>query len=211
VADTARPLAKARGFAFWAALAALSLAGRGLTEPLGRVDIGATAPGFTAQGADGRAHSLSDYAGKIVVLEWTSPVCPFTALKYDSGAMQALQRLAARRGAAWLSIDTSAPGRPGYLTPKAALARIAKTHATVTAFLSDLDGKIGRSYGAKATPSFFVIDAKGRLAYQGAMTERAADGAATGPDLVQAAIDDLRSGHPVRMPETEPYGCALEY
>jgi len=162
-------------------------------------------------GADGRAHSLSDYAGKLVVLEWTSPVCPFTALKYDSGAMQALQRLAARRGVSWLSIDTAAPGRPGYLTPQAARTRIAKIHAKVTAFLSDPDGAIGRSYGAKATPSFFVIDAAGRLAYQGAMTARAADGAAKGPDLVEAAIDDLQAGRPVRTPETEPYGCAVEY
>jgi hypothetical protein len=146
-----------------------------------------------------------------VVLEWTSPVCPFTALKYDSGAMQALQRAAARRGVVWLSIDTAAPGRPGYLTPQAARARIAKAHVTITAFLSDPDGAIGRLYGAKATPSFFVIDGSGRLAYQGAMTARAADNSPTGPDLVEAAIDDLKAGRPVTTPQTEPYGCAVEY
>ncbi len=197
--------------ATWAGLLALAAAGPAAAESLGSVDIGAAAPGFTAQGADGRAHSLPDYAGKVVVLEWTSPVCPFTALKYDSGAMQALQRMAARHGAVWLSIDTAAPGRPGYLTPEAALARVAKTHATITAFLSDPDGAIGRRYGAKATPSFFVIDAKGRLAYQGAMTERSVDGSAKGPDLVAAAIEDLDAGRPIATPRTEPYGCAVEY
>jgi peroxiredoxin len=211
MAASVGPLACLGGFALAVLASGLLSLGPAEAEPLSRIEIGQAAPSFTAMGADGRSHSLSGDAGKIVVLEWTSPVCPFTALKYDSGAMQALQRVAARRGVVWLSIDTAAPGRPGYLTPGAARARIAKTHATVTAFLSDPDGKIGRAYGAKATPSFFVIDTAGRLAYQGAMTERAADGSPKGPDLVEAAIDDLKAGRPVATPETEPYGCAVEY
>ena len=96
--------------------------------------------------------------GKLVVLEWTSPVCPFTAVKYKSGAMQALQHYAASQQIVWLSIDTAAPDKAGYLTPAAARERIAQTHATITAFLFDLDGNIARSYGAKTTPSFFVVN-----------------------------------------------------
>src|ERR1700732_1572252 len=49
---------------------------------LSRVNVGAQAPKFSARGADGKQHNLRDYAGKLVVLEWTSPVCPFTAVKY---------------------------------------------------------------------------------------------------------------------------------
>jgi len=211
MAASAGPLAYLRGLALAVLASGLLSGAPAAAEPLGRVEIGQAAPGFTAMGADGRTHSLADYAGKVVVLEWTSPVCPFTAVQYDSGAMQALQRQAARHGAVWLSIDTSAPGRPGYLTPASARARIAKIHATVTAFLSDPDGRIGRAYGAKATPSFFVIDPRGRLAYQGAMTERGADNAAKGPDLVAAAIEAIDAGRPVAVPETEPYGCAVEY
>ena len=209
--DGVKPLAKAGGFAFLAAALALILIYPAHAEPLGRVDIGAPAPGFTAMGADGREHSLADYAGRIVVLEWTSPVCPFTAVKYDSGAMQALQRHAAGRGVVWLSIDTAAPGRPAYLTPAAANARIAKTHARVSGFLFDTDGRIGRRYGAKATPGFFIIGADGRLAYQGSMSgeREVARGDDSGP--AKDAIDDLSSGRPVQTPETPPYGCAIEY
>ena len=79
-----------------------------------RVNVGAPAPLFSARGADGHQHRLSDYAGKLVVLEWTSPVCPFTAMKYKSGLMQALQKYAASQRVVWLSIDTAAPDRTGY-------------------------------------------------------------------------------------------------
>jgi peroxiredoxin len=178
---------------------------------LGRVSIGASAPPFTAPGADGAQHSLRDYLGSLVVLEWTNPVCPFTAVKYKNGSMQALQRYASSKQIVWLSIDTSAPGRAGYLTPAAARARISKTHAAVTAFLFDVGGKIARSYGAKTTPSFFVIDRGGKLAYQGAMDQQVFADDAAGREYMKSALDDLIGGRSVQTPETQPQGCAVEY
>jgi peroxiredoxin len=178
---------------------------------LSRVNIGAQAPAFTAKGADGKQHNLSDYAGKLVVLEWTNPVCPFTAVKYKSGAMQALQRYAASHNVVWLSIDTAAPDRAGFLTPAAARTRIAQTHATVTAFLFDTDGRIARSYGAKTTPSFFVVDRDGKLAYQGAMDDQVFADQGAGHEYMKSALDDLVSGRRVKDAETQPQGCAIEY
>jgi AhpC/TSA family len=166
---------------------------------------------FSARGADGQEHRLSDYTGKLVVLEWTSPVCPFTAMKYKSGVMQALQKYAASQRVVWLSIDTAAPGRAGYLTAAAARARLAETKAHVTAFLFDPDGRIGRSYGAKTTPSFFLIDRSGKLAYEGAINEDIYDNRPDGGDYIRPALDDLIAGRPVKVPETQPQGCAIEY
>jgi peroxiredoxin len=193
------------------AVAGIGLAGLAQAAGLGRVDVGAQAPQFTARGADGKPHSLRDYAGKLVVLEWTSPVCPFTAVKYKSGAMQALQRYAAARQIVWLSIDTAAPDKAGYLTPAAARARIAQTRATVTAFLFDTDGKIARSYGAKTTPSFFVVNRDGRLAYEGAMDDQVFADQDIGSEYVKSALDDLAAGRRVQKTETKPQGCAVEY
>jgi len=180
-------------------------------QELQRVEIGQAAPAFTAPGADGRPHRLTDYAGKVVVLEWTSPVCPYSQLKYKSGAMQALQAQARAMGAVWLSIDTAAPDRPGYLSPKAATARIRKTHAVVTAFLSDRTGNIGRAYGAKTTPTFFIIGKDGRLAYQGAMDDDPSVDDFKGRNYVRDALGDLAGGRAVRVAETKTYGCAVEY
>ncbi len=180
-------------------------------DELGRVEIGAHAPNFDLVGADGRRHRLSDYAGKTVVLEWTSPVCPYTEMKYKSGAMQALQRQAALQGAAWLLIDTAAPGRPGYLTPRAMKGRVAATHATVTAFLSDPDGKVGRAYGAKTTPSFYIIGRDGGLLYQGAMDDDPSVDDNRGRNYIRTALNNIHSGLAVKQAETRPYGCAVEY
>jgi len=199
-------------------LAALALAasigcasGTIADAPLSHIDPGAKAPGFAASGADGRVHRLSDYAGRIVVLEWTSPVCPYTGMKYQDGAMQALQKSASAQGVVWIAIDTAAPGKPGYLTPPAMRARMARTGMHVTAFLSDPDGHIGREYGAKTTPHLFVIGRDGKLAYEGAVDDNPAAELPGGPSYVGAAIADLRAGKPVGTPQTMPYGCAVEY
>ena len=205
-----------KGFARAASIISIAVAGIGAPgfaqgTGLSRVDVGAQAPQFSAKGADGKQHSLRDYAGKLVVLEWTNPVCPFTAVKYKSGAMQALQRYAASRQIVWLSIDTAAPDKAGYLNPPAARARIAHTHATVSAFLFDIDGNIARSYGAKTTPSFFVVDRDGKLAYEGAMDDQVFADQDQGREYVKFALDDLVAGRRVQKTETQPQGCAIEY
>jgi peroxiredoxin len=205
-----------KGFARAASIISIAVAGLGLAgvahaTGLSRVDVGTEAPQFTAKGADGKQHSLHDYAGKLVVLEWTNPVCPFTAVKYKSGAMQALQRYAASRQIVWLSIDTASPNKAGYLTPSAARARVAQMHATITAFLFDVDGNIARSYGAKTTPSFFVVNRDGKLAYEGAMNDQVFADDLAGSEYVKAALDDLIAGRRVQKTQTQPQGCAIEY
>ena len=180
--------------------------------PLGRVDVARPAPDFALPGVSGAPVRLSRLRGRVVVLEWTNPVCPFTAKKYEKGAMQAVQRSAVRRGAAWLLIDTAAPGRPGFLSPAAAKTRLAKTKATATAVLRDETGDVGRLYGVRTTPTVFVIGADGRLLYQGAVD---ADPWSTAPPkalaYVREALDDVFARRAVRRPESRPYGCPLEY
>jgi peroxiredoxin len=203
-----------RGFALAAVFcpaAVLCLVTVANSDSLSRVDIGASAPSFEAPGADGKLHRLSDYRGKIVVLEWTSPVCPYTAVKYNSGAMQALQKYAANQQVVWLSVDTAAADRAGHLTAAAARKRIAETRAIVSGFLFDTNGQIARSYGAKTTPSFFIVDRTGKLAYEGAMDDENSADQPQPRNYVRDALDDLTANVKVRQPETRPYGCGIEY
>lgn len=194
-----------------AGVATASLAFAAPFEPLHYVEIGAPAPAFTALGADGQRHALSDFPGKVVVLEWTSPACQFTAAKYKSGVMQGLQKRAAKEGYVWLSVDTGAPGKPSYLTPEQARARVAKLGAKVTGFLFDTDGRIGRAYGAKTTPSFFIVGKDGKLAYQGAIDDDWGGPGKKARNFVSEAFDDLAAGRPLRTPKTRPYGCEVNY
>jgi thiol-disulfide isomerase/thioredoxin len=78
--------------------------------------VGAAAPDFSLPDTAGKPHSLSEYKGKYVVLEWFNPECPFVKKHYGSGNMQKLQGQYTGKGVVWLSIDSSAPGLEGSLT-----------------------------------------------------------------------------------------------
>src|SRR5213075_281996 len=111
--------------------------------------VGSAAPDFSLTDAKGKPHSLSQYKGKYVVLEWFNPECPFVKKHYGSANMQKLQQEYTGKGVVWLTIDSSAPGLEGNLSPEQAdkITDAWKTHQT--ALLLDPEGKVGRAYGAK--------------------------------------------------------------
>jgi peroxiredoxin len=79
--------------------------------------VGQPAPDFTLKDASGKAVKLSDFRGKVVVLEWTNPGCPYVRKHYDSGNMAATQQEAAAKGAVWLSINSTGKASSDYLEP----------------------------------------------------------------------------------------------
>src|SRR6266404_4098961 len=101
---------------------------------------GAPAPAFTTPDIAGRMVNLGQYAGQIVILEWTNDGCPFVQKHYDSANMQTLQRRYTQEGVIWLTIASSAPGEEGYVTPAAAQADLARWRAAPTDYLLDPDG-----------------------------------------------------------------------
>jgi hypothetical protein len=178
-------------------------------------EIGQPAPDFQLTDITGVAQSVAQYRGRIVVLEWVNPGCPVVQRHYDTGNMQKTQRAAAAAGAVWLCINSGGPGAQGDLNNDAAAAWLKRRESAVQAYCRDSDGKVGRLYGAKATPHLYVIDAAGRLAYMGAIDDRpnAWDAAATAgaKNYVLAAIASLLAGQPVAKPATQAYGCAVKY
>jgi peroxiredoxin len=178
------------------------------------VAIGKPAPDFTATDISGKAVKLSDYKGKIVVLEWTSNECPIVKKHYDSGNMQKLQKLASAEGVVWLSVDSSGPKNAGYMDGKAAAAWIKDRNAAPTDLLVDASGSVGHLYGAKTTPHMFVIDKNGNLVYAGAIDSIPSSDQkdiAKATNYVQAALDALQAGKPVAVAETQSYGCGVKY
>jgi peroxiredoxin len=176
--------------------------------------LGQPAPAFQAVDASGRTRSLSEFAGKIVVLEWTNNGCPYVGKHYGSGNMQRLQKQARAEGVVWLTIISSAPGMQGYLTPSQAKAWKQKEYANSTDLLLDPDGRVGRAYEAKATPHMFIIDKAGKVAYMGGIDDRPyADPASLkgARNYVAAALADLKAGRPVAVAVSKPYGCSVKY
>jgi peroxiredoxin len=191
-----------------AAFLAVAMAGPAPAAP-----TGAAAPQFTGTDANGRTHRLSDYAGKIVVLEWTNHQCPYVR-KHYAGNMQALQKEARAQGVVWLSVVSSAPGKEGHVTADQARELTSSRNADPAAVILDPTGTIGRAYSAKTSPHMYIIDAQQRLVYQGAIDDKptADAGSLTGArNYVREALTSVRAGKPVAEAETTPYGCSVKY
>lgn len=178
------------------------------------VETGKLAPDFTGKTATGAEVSLDQFRGKNVVLEWTNPECPFVVKHYGGGNMQALQKQVTDGGAVWLSINSSADGKQGNLSPEQAQKVIAEKNIASTHYLLDPTGLIGSLYGAQTTPHIFIINAEGILVYQGAIDSIASFDAADiekADNYVSKTLAALNSGQKVDPTSTTPYGCSVKY
>jgi hypothetical protein len=175
---------------------------------------GALAPGFTLTDAAGKSHALSSYQGKWVVLEWVNYDCPFVKKHYGGGNMPKQQKAAKDKGAVWLSINSSAPGKQGHFEGDELKKRIADSKAQVDGYLLDPDGTVGRLYKAKTTPHMFVIDPEGKVVYAGAIDDKPSTDPADIPGAkpyVLAALEAGLAGKAVETASTTPYGCGVKY
>ena len=111
--------------------------------------IGEPAPAIELRGADGRTHALSEYKGKLVVLEWHNPECPFVKKHYNAGNLPKQQADAVAAGTVWLTINSGAPGKHGVLDADSANAWQAANASAASAYLFDPTGSAGRDYAAK--------------------------------------------------------------
>ncbi|HEX8383705.1 MAG TPA: redoxin domain-containing protein [Sphingomonas sp.] len=196
-------------FQIVAVITALAVAPVGAQQTTGKA-----AGNFRLTDMNGKVVQLSDYRGRPVVLEWNNPGCPYVKKHYDSGNMQRTQAAATAGGAAWLTINSGAPGKQGHMTGAEAKAFVASAKAKPTAYLLDAEGRVGRGYAAKTTPHLYVIDARGVLRYQGGIDDKpTADRSdiAGARNHVLAALGELKAGKPVSMAETRPYGCSVKY
>ncbi|MCG9894955.1 MAG: redoxin family protein [Fimbriimonadaceae bacterium] len=172
------------------------------------------APDFTLADQTGKSHSLSDFRGRFVVLEWWNHQCPFVVKHYASGNMQKLQKQMTDDKVVWLTINSSAPGKQGHVSGEQAKALMKELGKKATAVLLDHDGKVGRAFEAKTTPQMVLISPKGELLYNGAIDSiRSAsqDDVPKAENFLLRAYNEAKAGKPVSMPTTQPYGCSVKY
>ena len=194
--------------AFTAASLAFALPAQATPKP------GSPAPGFTGVTSKGREVSLSDFAGRKVILEWTNHDCPYVRKHYESGNMQELQEDMTADGVAWITIISSKPGSQGYVEAEEANALTTSRGAAPDHVVLDPEGIIGRDYDARTTPQMFLIDEAGTLLYMGAIDDQPSSRRNTVPiahNYVRAAYAEIMEGQPVSMAATKPYGCSVKY
>lgn len=181
---------------------------------LAGAELGKPAPEFTLKNLDGKDVKLSSFKGKTVVLEWFNPECPFVKNAHTKASLVDTAKRAQKKGIVWLSINSGAPGKQGTGVEKNQAA--VKTFGMENAVLLDEAGTVGKAYGATNTPHLFVIDEKGNVVYRGAI-DNSPDGEGLSPqggtlvNYVDAALEDLSAGRPVKTAETKAYGCGVKY
>ncbi len=182
---------------------------------LAAAKVGEAAPAFSVTDLTGKKHQLSDFKGKVVVLEWVNPKCPFVVKHYDnSGNIPALQKAAAADGVVWISINSAAAGKEGDFDAAEVESWSKKTGAAPAAYVRDADGKLGKLYGAKTTPHMFIIGADGVVAYAGAIDSirsTDSDDVAKATNYVSAALASIKAGKAPEMTASQPYGCSVKY
>lgn len=186
----------------------------GTTPAAPAAAVGKPAPDFKLKDLNGKEVSLASFKGKVVVLEWFNPGCPFVKKSHSAGSLVDTAKRHAKNGVVWLAINSSAPGKQG--NELAINTEAVKTWSLEHPVLRDEGGTVGKAYGATNTPHMFVIDKKGVLVYAGAI-DNSPDGEGKSPqggtltNFVDAALEDVAAGKPVRTPTSKAYGCSVKY
>lgn len=167
---------------------------------------------FTLKDTAGQSHHLADYLGKgkVVVLEWFNPDCPFVKAYHENTKRMAetFKALGGADKVTWLAINSGAPGKQGAGLERNQTA--VKAYGMPYPVLLDESGEVGKKYGAKTTPHMYVLAPDGGILYAGAIDDSGGQGEAEN-NLVVAAVTDYRAGRVVGTPASKPFGCSVKY
>jgi cytochrome oxidase Cu insertion factor (SCO1/SenC/PrrC family) len=174
--------------------------------------LGQSAPQFTLVDFDGKEHSLADFAGKVVVLDWFNYSCPVVKAYYNDEAFVETMNTAleGQDDVVWVSVVSSAPGKEGYdpAGNKQAFTDFGKVNLT----LRDEDGTVGHAYGATATPTVFVIGKDGKVVYAGSFDQATSPHEAPkGTNFVLAAVEAARADSAPEVDSNPAFGCSVKY
>ena len=202
--DTLDPVASPVVMKFWFYCSLIL----GWFQTVEAVRVGEKAPAFALKDLSGKSHKLSDYSGKVVVLEWVNHECPFVQKHYNSGNMQGLQTKYTGKDVVWFGIQT------GDANAKILVTLNKKLKVQASATLLDPAAYVAMVYGARTTPHIFIIGVDGKLAYSGAVDDRPTPDPATitgARNYVSEALNAILVGNKVPIKATRPYGCGVKY
>lgn len=183
-------------------LAEKQLAGDFAYAAVNAVKIGDPMPDFKLTDASGKEEALANYKGKIVVLNFSSPNCPFS-----NGADPAINALAEKykdKDVVFIGVDSNKNVTQEDLEKHRAEAKVPY------AILKDKGNAYADAVGAKVTPELFIIDKEGKLAYHGAPDNRTSPEGDATEHYADDALAALTSGKPVPKAEVRAWGCGIK-
>jgi thiol-disulfide isomerase/thioredoxin len=194
--------------------------GGGLLPDAGHpiMKIGGHIPDFTLPGADGKTHSLRDWAGsKFLVVVFECNHCP-ESQNYESRIRQLYEDYRTR-GVQLVAINPNDPASVrldelGYTDLEDSLPemkiREGDRHITWPYLYDGDTQKIATIFGVVATPHVFIFDQDRNLRFEGQIDNNQQ------PDLVttrdaRAALEELLDGKPVTVTDTSVHGCSTKW
>jgi peroxiredoxin len=161
--------------------------------------INSLAPDFSLSDTSGRIHTLLEYRGYIVVVNFWSAECPWSE-RADAHLLQVVERMAGR--VVLLPISSN-------LNETAELKRAAILSRGIDFVLQDENCAVADAYAAQTTPHVYLIDGAGMLRYQGAVDDVTFRKRSPERFYVGEALSALLDGCLPDLQEVQPYGCTI--
>lgn len=172
------------------------------TSAADAIKIGEKMPDFKLTDLSGREHSLSAYAGKIVVLNFCSQECPWSR-GADPNIVEVAKQYQ-QQGVVFLGIDSHRD------TPVERIKEYAEGIGVAYPILKDTQNKYADAVSAGRTPEIYIVDKEGKLAYHGAYDNRRSPEKKGDVNYLTDALDEMLAGKPVSKSEVAAWGCTIK-
>lgn len=168
-------------------------------QPVNPMEINHPAPDFELPDLEGGLHRLSDYRGKIVILNFWSYECPHSE-RTDKAIMAMFVQW--RDDVVMLSIAANRSENVEAVKTAANARRLPTVLLDANCFVADL-------YEAQTTPHVYVIDRDGILRYRGAVDDMTFRKRIPTRFFLDEAVESLLEGHLPALTESPAYGCTI--
>jgi len=171
------------------------------------IKVGDRAPDFTLTDSTGKSVSLAELTkqGKVVVLEWFNPTCPYVVKHHvNHKTMHDTYAKFKDKNVVWLAINSGAG------TTAEANEKARKEFGIAYPVLIDATSATAKAYGAKRTPTMVIIGTDGTVLYYGAIDDNPKPDT-VGANYVEKALQEILAGQTVTTASTEAYGCQIKY
>ena len=157
------------------------------------------APDFELTDLRGKFHRLSDYRGRIVIVNFWSAECPYSE-RTDHVMLNSLVEWG--EGVVLLSIAANR-------NESVEMVKEVTETRNLPMVLLDREHVVADLYEAATTPHVFVVDHQGILRYRGAVDNVRFRQPKPSRLYLEEVVDALIGGREPALEETPAYGCAI--
>jgi len=175
--------------------------------PPKEIAVGKTAPEFKLPGVDGKQYALADLLkkNKAVVVVFTCNHCP-VAVAYEDRLI-ALQKDYEKKGIQIVAINSNRSDYPGEGLEK--MKERAKDKKFNFPYVLDEGNKVADAYGALVTPHIFLVDAKGKVVYRGAI-DNSQNPKRIEKHYLRDALNSVLASKEIAVASTKAFGCTIK-